>query len=154
MDLTPYEILIAATEEDSYNALICQRFVPELGRENIFQTPIHTGDPSDYSKSIGGKALFDQDNDIHTLNRYIDEGYMIRKTQLTEQYTLGDFLEDDSHKTIPLFAVDKDNNLVFLSNAKKRAFEPGTTIVSLTSPTRKMEKALEKASNVDIPTKD
>ncbi|MFP3918637.1 sodium:proton antiporter [Lysinibacillus telephonicus] len=154
VDLTPYEILIAATEEDSYNALICQRFVPELGRENIFQTPIHTGDPSDYSKSIGGKALFDQDNDIHTLNRYIDEGYMIRKTQLTEQYTLGDFLEDDSHKTIPLFAVDKDNNLVFLSNAKKRAFEPGTTIVSLTSPTRKMEKALEKASNVDIPTKD
>ncbi|MFP3802368.1 NAD-binding protein, partial [Paraburkholderia sp. SIMBA_027] len=52
VDLTPYEILIAATEEDAYNALICQRFVPELGREHIFQTPIHMGDPSDYSKSL------------------------------------------------------------------------------------------------------
>lgn len=154
VDLTPYEILIAATEEDSYNSLICQRFVPEMGRENIFQTPIYTGNPNDYSKSVGGKKLFDQEYNIHTLNRYVEEGYMIRKTNLTEQYTLEHFLVDSSHKTIPLFAVDKDNNLVFLSNAKKRAFEPGTTIVSLTSPTRKMEKALEKASNVDIPTKD
>ncbi|PKC52362.1 hypothetical protein RhiirA1_481656, partial [Rhizophagus irregularis] len=63
VDLTPYEILIAATEEDAYNALICQRFVPELGRENIFQTPISMGDPNDYSKSIGGKKLFSPEYD-------------------------------------------------------------------------------------------
>ncbi len=154
VDLTPYEILIAATEEDAYNSLICHRFVPELGRENIFQTPIHSGDPNDYSKSMGGKTLFDQEYDIHTLNRYIEEGYTIRKTHLTEQYTLENFLKDNSHKTVPLFAVDKDNNLIFLSNARKRSFEPGTTIVSLTSHTRKMEKAFEKASNVENPTKD
>ncbi|TSI11760.1 sodium:proton antiporter [Lysinibacillus sp. BW-2-10] len=154
VDLTPYEVLVAATEDDAYNALICQRFVPELGREHIFQTPIHIGDPSDYSKSFGGRKMFDQEYDIHTLNRFVEEGYMIRKTQLTLTYTMDHFLQDDAHKTIPLFAVDEDNHLFFLADGKKRAIEPGTTIVSLTSPTRKMEKALEKMSNVEVPTKD
>ncbi|HWK21747.1 MAG TPA: sodium:proton antiporter [Ureibacillus sp.] len=154
LDLTPYEILIASTEDAAYNSLICQHFVPELGREHIFQTPSHMGDPSCYSKSICGKSLFDEEFDIHMLNRFIVEGYMIRKTQLTEQYTLGDYLKDDGHLTIPLFAVDCDNNLVFLANAKKHSFDVGTTIVSLSSPTRMMEKALEKANHTENQTKD
>ena len=147
-------MLVAATEDDAYNALICHHFVPELGREQIFQTPSLSGDPSGYSKSIGGKSLFDEEYDIHALNRLVLEGYMIRKTQLTDQYTLGDFITDNDHKTIPLFAVDSENNLVFLANAKKRSFEPGTTIVSLTSPTRMMEKALEKVTHTEAQTKD
>lgn len=154
VDLTPYEILVAATEDDAYNALICQHFVPELGREHIFQTPRHTGDPSGYSKSIGGKSLFDEEYDIHVLDRLIEEGYMIRKTQLTKQYTLGDFINDNEHKTIPLFAVDSENNLVFLANAKKRSLDAGSTIVSLSSPTRMMEKAMERATNIENPPKD
>lgn len=154
VDLTPYEILVAATEEDAYNALICQRFVPELGREHIFQTPIPTGDLSDYSQSIVGKTLFDEDYDIYTLNRLINEGYMIRKTQLTEQYTFERYLDGDGHKTIPLFAVDKDHHLIFFTKGIKRSFDVGTTIVSLTSPTRRMEKAMEKANQTEIPPKD
>ncbi|WP_097073688.1 cation:proton antiporter [Ureibacillus xyleni] len=153
IELTPYEILIAATDEDAYNALICHHFVPELGREQIFQTPIHTDDPSDFSKAIGGKKLFHPEYDIHTLNRFVEEGYMIRKTQLTEQYTYNDFLEDDDHKMIPLFAVDSDNELIFIIHSKEYTFEAGTTMISLTSPSHKMEKALEKASNVEFPTK-
>nr|WP_106783305.1 sodium:proton antiporter [Lysinibacillus timonensis] len=153
VDLTPYETLIAASEEDAYNALVCQRFVPELGRENIYQTPIHMGDPNDYSKSIGGKKLFAPDYDIHTLNRYVEKGYMIRKTTITEQYTLEHFKEDNYDETIPLFAVDKDNNLVFLSSGRKGIIDIGT-IVSLTSPTRKMEKAIEKAINTQSQTKE
>lgn len=149
VDLTPYEVLVAASEEDSYNALICHRFMPEYGRENIFQTPMHKGDPEDYSKSLGGKPLFEQGYDIHTLNRYVEEGYMIRKTTLTEQYSLENFLADDTHKTVPLFAVNKDNNLLFLGNSWKKALDVGATIVSLTAPSRKMEKALEKAGNTE-----
>lgn len=154
VDLTPYEMLIAATEDDAYNALICQHFVPELGREHIFQTPRHTGDPGGYNKSIGGKILCDEEYDIHALDRLIEEGYMIRKTQLTDQYTLGDFMGDKEHKTIPLFAVDSENNVVFLATAKKRSFDVGTTIVSLSSPTRMMEKAMERATNTENPSKD
>lgn len=112
------------------------------------------GDPSDYSKSLGGKMFLEQKYDIHTLNRHVEEGFMIRKTTLTEQYTFEDFLQDDIHKTIPLFAVGKDNNLIFSVIGAKRNFEQGTTIVSLTSPTRKIEKALEKANNTENISKE
>ncbi|CAM5193741.1 K(+)/H(+) antiporter NhaP2 [Ureibacillus acetophenoni] len=154
VDLTPYETIIAATEEDAYNALICQRFVPELGRESIYQTPIHIGDPDDYSKSIGGKRLFQSEYDIHTLNRYVEKGYMIRKTVLTEQYTFEQFEEDNIHETIQLFSVDTENNIHFFTNGNKNFIEAGSTIVSLTSPAQKIDKAIEKASNTKSQTKD
>ena len=155
VDLTPYEMLIAATEDDAYNALICQRFVPEFGRENLFQTDGNPENPCNYSKSIGGKKLFEQDYDLSKLNRLIQEGYLIRKTQLTEQYSWNDYLKDAaSHKTLPLFAVTKDHQLLFITQCQKREFDKGTIIVSLTSPTRMMEKALEKLGHSDSPTKD
>jgi len=148
VDLTPYEILIAATEGDAYNALVCQRFVPELGREHIYQTPIHEGDPNDYSKSIGGKKLFSSKYDIHTLNSLVERGYIIRKTLITEQYSVEKFLNDDGYETIPLFAVDKEKNLKFLTDDNKDTVDEGSTIVSLTSPSRKIDKALGKVNNV------
>ena len=154
VDLTPYEMLIATTEDDAYNALICQRFVPEFGRENLFQTAGLPENPCNYSKTIGGKKLFEEDYDISKLNRLVQEGYLIRKTQLTEQYCWTDYLNDISHKTISLFAVTKEHHLLFITQCQKREFDEGTIIVSLTSPTRMMEKALEKLGHGDSQTKD
>lgn len=154
VDLTPYEIIIAATEGDDYNALISQRFAPEIGREHIYQTPIHIGDPKDYSKSIGGKKLFSPEYNIHTLNNYVEKGFMIRKTVITEQYTLENFHEDNGNETIPLFTVDKDNKINFFTSDRKSSIETGSTIISLTSPTRKIEKALSKVNNTSSQTKD
>ncbi|WP_267387080.1 sodium:proton antiporter [Sphingomonas sp. GC_Shp_3] len=37
VDLRDYEHLLAATPDDAYNALVCTRFAPELGRERVCQ---------------------------------------------------------------------------------------------------------------------
>ena len=37
VDLRDYEHLLAATPDDAYNALVCTRFAPELGRERVYQ---------------------------------------------------------------------------------------------------------------------
>ena len=37
IDLRDFEHLLAATPDDAYNALVCTRFAPELGRERIYQ---------------------------------------------------------------------------------------------------------------------
>jgi NhaP-type Na+/H+ or K+/H+ antiporter len=39
IDLRDMDYLLAATDDDSYNALVCTRFAPELGRERVHQTP-------------------------------------------------------------------------------------------------------------------
>ncbi|MFY3791303.1 hypothetical protein ACOQFO_06345 [Ureibacillus sp. MALMAid1270] len=79
---------------------------------------------------------------------------MIRKTVLTEQYTFEQFEEDNIHETIQLFSVDTENNIHFFTNGNKNFIEAGSTIVSLTSPAQKIDKAIEKASNTKSQTKD
>ena len=37
VDLRDFEHLLAATPDDAYNALVCTRFAPELGRERVYQ---------------------------------------------------------------------------------------------------------------------
>ena len=37
VDFRDYEHLLAATPDDAYNALVCTRFAPELGRERVYQ---------------------------------------------------------------------------------------------------------------------
>ena len=39
IDLRDFEHVLAATTEDAYNALVCTRFAPELGRERVYQLP-------------------------------------------------------------------------------------------------------------------
>jgi NhaP-type Na+/H+ or K+/H+ antiporter len=39
VDLRDMDYLLAASDDDSYNALVCTRFAPELGRERVHQTP-------------------------------------------------------------------------------------------------------------------
>ncbi len=39
LDLRDFEYLLAATDDDAYNALVCTRFAPELGRERVHQPP-------------------------------------------------------------------------------------------------------------------
>ncbi|MFP3422861.1 sodium:proton antiporter, partial [Bacillus sp. SIMBA_161] len=41
VDLTPYEKMIVASETDSFNALVVNNFVPEMGRINLYQTALH-----------------------------------------------------------------------------------------------------------------
>jgi NhaP-type Na+/H+ or K+/H+ antiporter len=39
VDLRDLDYLLAATDDDAYNALVCTRFAPELGRERVHQPP-------------------------------------------------------------------------------------------------------------------
>jgi NhaP-type Na+/H+ or K+/H+ antiporter len=39
VDLRDMDYLLAASEDDAYNALVCTRFAPELGRERVHQPP-------------------------------------------------------------------------------------------------------------------
>jgi hypothetical protein len=39
VDLRELDYLLAATDDDAYNALVCTRFAPEIGRERVHQPP-------------------------------------------------------------------------------------------------------------------
>lgn len=160
VDLTPYEKMIAATPDDAYNALICANFVPDLGRENIYQTTMHKNNPSQYRKSLGGKLLFEPNQDIHCLNQLVEDGYTLRRTSITDMYTYQTYLQSKAPESIPLFVAREEGDLSFFVNGKaRRRIEPGDTIVSLVSPevkaTRVKERLeQERSKQKDSTTKD
>ncbi|MCJ1908103.1 cation:proton antiporter [Planococcus ruber] len=144
LDLTPYETMIVATDTDSYNSLVVNNFVPELGRVNLYQTAIHIGNPDDFHSSLSGRTLFGSEWNFHALEAKIDEGYAMRKTQLTEQYTYADFKEKSVEGTIPLFVKRVQGKIEFFTNESKMEPKIGDTIVSFSPPSHQENRIQEK----------
>lgn len=144
VDLTPYPIMIAASESDSYNALVCSNFVPELGRKALFQTALHHGETIKYNPSLGGQILFNLKETYHHLNERILNGQIIRKTTITDQYTYTQYLQDREDNTLLLYMLKANGTLEFCIANKEVQASSGDTVVSLTSPTKEIAKVQER----------
>ncbi len=144
VDLTPYEMMILATETDSYNALVVNNFVPEMGRSNLYQTAIHTGDPDDFHASLSGRTLFGEKWNIHELDWKTEQGYTMRKTQITEQYTYEEFLAQSIEGTIPLFIKRAQGKLEFIIVDSELEPKEGDTLVSFAPPQHQEKRVKDK----------
>lgn len=144
VDLTPYPLMVAATESDSYNALICSNFVPELGRKALFQTALHHGDTSKYSQSLGGRILFNQNMSFYHLNERISRGDIIRKTLVTPQYTYTQYLRERDEDTLLLYILKENGDIEFFTANKELKASAGDIVVSLTKPTKEIVKVQER----------
>ena len=144
VDLTPYPLMIAATEVDSYNALVCSNFVPELGRKALFQTALHQGDASEFHQSLGGRILFNQKETIYQLNERIVSGQIIRKTPITNQYSYTQYLREREEETLLLFVMKGNGDLEFYTSNHEIQASAGDTVVSLTPPTKEIAKVQER----------
>lgn len=144
VELTPYETMIIASETDSYNALVVNNFVPEMGRVNLYQTAIHQGDPDDFHASLSGRILFGEEWNIHALDDKAEEGYAIRSTKLTDQFTYEDYKQKWSADTILLYVENEQGNIEFFSTDKVLEPKRGDKIVSFTGPERDSDRIQER----------
>lgn len=144
VDLTPYPLMIAATEVDSYNALVCSNFVPELGRKSLFQTALHQGDANDFHQSLGGRILFNKKETIYQLNERVVKGQIIRKTLITNQYSYTQYLREREEDTLLLYVMKENGNLEFYTANHEVLAGSGDTVVSLTPPTKEIAKVQER----------
>ena len=144
VDLTPYPLMIAATESDTYNALICSNFVPVLGRKSLFQSAPHHQDSSKISQAVGGRVLFTQNETFYHLNERISRGQIIRKTLITDQYTYTQYLRDRDEDTLLLYVLKENGELDFYIANKEMKASSGDTVVSLTPPTKEIIKVQER----------
>jgi NhaP-type Na+/H+ or K+/H+ antiporter len=143
LDFTPYEQLIATTEIDSYNALVCTNFVPEFGRNNMYQLCLHNDhidDLEDLVHTIGGKILFRKGATWEELNKRVECGQVIRKTKLTEKYNYKQYLDERDEDTILLYIV-KSGKVHFYTQETQINPEMGDLVVSLGRPNNGREKA-------------
>src|SRR5699024_7137929 len=107
LDTIPYEYLIAATDSNSYNALVCTTFMPEYGRYNVFKiSPYrYDGKQKDFVSQVGGRVLFDKKFPMESLIDKIRNKYIFRQTTITSRFTYEQYLEEKDNSTVFLYLI-------------------------------------------------
>ena len=139
LELHDVGILLAATSNDAYNALVCTAFAPSMGRGQAFQLPMYAteaGDPKGVARGMRGRIAFGETALYEDLWRHLNQGWVFQKTHLTETYTLEKYLADCPEGTLQLMVVKNGGGLVL--HAQSAPFTPasGDTIISF-GPSRK-----------------
>ena len=136
IDLTEYSFLLAATDSNSYNALVCNAYTEDLGQNNVYQIPL--GEEQDnlieeLPNAHSGRVVDTEINKAYkgNIKELFNQGWAFKKSNLTEEYQLNDFYEDNPPtSTINLLRIEKDKSIHFITNASKVKAKAGDTIIS------------------------
>jgi len=147
LDTMPYDYLIAATDFDSYNALIGTTFVPEYGRRNMFRiVPYEKNDQNrnDLAVNVGGRHLFGANITMAELNERLGNGFKFRETAITGQYNYEQYVKDKNEDTVYLCILKPSGQILFYTSDSELAAEPGDRVLSLTSLEKEQIKIQER----------
>ncbi|MCB1507978.1 MAG: NAD-binding protein, partial [Hyphomicrobiaceae bacterium] len=134
VDFARFGHLVAATDNDAYNALVCTDFGPEIGRSNCYQIgrTDHQGpDRARISFTLGGRTLVDGAPSLDELEARLSSGWTFQKTRLTEEYTYQRFREERGDTPLVLFVAKPGGRLVFATAKGEIKADPGDTIVAI-----------------------
>ncbi|MEQ8860704.1 MAG: sodium:proton antiporter [Pseudomonadales bacterium] len=131
MDLNRYGYLVAATDNDDYNALLCTDFGPEFGRGNVFQIGrLDTKeDRHSLSVTLGGRPLLNEIGGYRTLNSRIAAGWEFSKTTLSDDFGESELRERLVDKGRLVLARRKAR-LLWLTGTEPPKLEPGDVVLS------------------------
>lgn len=149
LDLMPYQNLVAATDNEAYNALVCNEFAHEIGRDSVFQLG-EAGDEDDrraLPSSIRGRALFESGFGVEDVHERQREGWVLRKTKLSEEFNFEDMQEQLPDAANMLLLVRANNNIRFFTHVARPEPRAGDIIISFSPPHKRSpeEEAARRA---------
>jgi len=105
--------LLAATANDAYNALVCTRFAPELGHDNVYQLPYLADDEEvgEMSRTVRGKIIFQDGHTYDELMRRHYGGWGFSQTRLTQTFGYEEFITQAGPEAIPVALVNSKKSL-------------------------------------------
>ncbi|HKJ70453.1 MAG TPA: sodium:proton antiporter [Gammaproteobacteria bacterium] len=118
LDLSGIGYLLAATDNDAYNALVCTRFAPELGRDRVFQLPTaeaEEGQNRAFSHTLRGRVAFSEEATFDRMMQRHYLGWTFQLTRLTDEFTYDDFLQHCPVNAENLLLVRDSGEVVFQS---------------------------------------
>ena len=136
LDLAPFQVLVAATDNEAYNALVCSEFAPEIGADSVYQLgdADASGDPRQLSAALKGRALFASGFGVEDVEERQAEGWVFRKTKLSEQFGLA-----DAEAALPpggtmLLVLRPDGRMRFFTHAATPTPQAGDIVISYVPP--------------------
>jgi len=95
LELGDYGYLIATTDNDAYNTLVCTHFATELGRNRVFQLPEPAGDEADpkrLPRTVRGLILASDEARYEDLMSHWYRGWSFQRTRLSDQFGYEEFV--------------------------------------------------------------
>ncbi len=123
--------LLAATDNDAYNTLVCTDLAPEMGREAVWQVVREKEDRPRHSlpSQLGGR-IFAGGRSIEALDQMIAEGWRLRISTLTEDYPL-EAWRAARPDALPLMRITQAGALRVVREAAEMKAAAGDRILSL-----------------------
>ncbi|MFS0673226.1 cation:proton antiporter [Ornithinibacillus sp. 179-J 7C1 HS] len=149
LDTIPYEYLIAATDSNSYNSLVCTTFMPEYGRTNVFKVSPYDKvyKSTDIVSKVGGRILFKQEVNLEDLIEKINNGFVFRQTTITEQYSYKQYLDEKDEETVFLYIIKPSGIIKYYSEEMRTVPSTGDIIVSLMPPNKEKARIQARIGN-------
>lgn len=133
VEFISYGAVLAASDNDAYNTLVATDLGPEFGRDMIWQV----GRMKDASRhalpnQLGGRRLAENPT-YEDLNRRLSEGWTLRTTRLTEEYSLDHWQADRPGAQVLMTVTDR-GGLDFIEPDQPLKGAAGMRLVALVPP--------------------
>ncbi|MCF8721667.1 cation:proton antiporter [Nitrospina gracilis] len=136
MDLAEMGYLLAASENDAYNALVCNAFIHHFGRDRVYQLPFHAKkvdeDKGVHSAHLG-RIAFDDEARFEVLMSCYYQGWTFQKSKLTEEHTFDAFVAKLQSPYYLILLTGK-GKLAFGSENFAAEPAPGDTVIAFAKP--------------------
>jgi hypothetical protein len=138
LEMTPYNQLLAVSRSHDSNMVVCYQFRHQFDKRSIYT--IRTGgidsatDEGEVVPELRFNPLFQENTTWSKLASLLSRGAEIRSTPLTDQYGLNEYRERMGSGTLPLFALDEEGRLHWVSGNQLPDPGPGWTLASLLPP--------------------
>ena len=136
LDLGPFQVLVAATDNEAYNTLVCSEFAPEIGTDRVYQLGdlVDEEDHRALPASLRGRALFAADITPEQLAAWQGEGWVFRRTRLSDQFGMAEAREALPEGAQLLLLLRPGGQMRFFTHASAPEPQEGDAIISFGPP--------------------
>ncbi|MGE5242275.1 MAG: cation:proton antiporter [Bacteroidota bacterium] len=132
LEFNDYGYLLAATDNDAYNALVCSHFAAEMGRNRVFQLPdtlVEEPDPKRLPRTVRGLIMPGERAWFEELMSNWSRGWTFQKTLLTEEFTFENLQTTSPEGSLPVVTVKADGKVQLSSPEQPLKPKSGDTVI-------------------------
>lgn len=136
LDLRGIGSVLATTPNDEVNTLALQRFKGMFESSSLFQLPVRRSKKAgeESHKDRKWRSLFSADADYAGLESRIEEGWVIKATTISDEFSYEDYRTLYGSTAIPLFTITQSGTLTVSTIDKPVEPTTGDTIIALVNP--------------------
>lgn len=125
--------MIAMTPNDQVNTLAAVEFIEHFGRANVYQLKPISSEAGKRTQATSKHAryVFEDGTTRQELQELIEEGYIVKTTRITEEFTFQQFHDQYQGGIRLLFVIESTGILAIRTDAEETEPKAGQSVIAL-----------------------